>query len=306
MPTSGKPFDAAAKELVELDPVAWLKYVHISVPAPASVTVIDSDASTVTAQADKVLRIDEDPPWIVHVELQAARDTRLAERILRYNVLLSYRHEMMVRSTVVLLRKEAEGPRLIGTYEQRFSGEDPHLTFRYDVVRAWEQRAEDILAGGLATLPLLAVADVRGMGIEEALAAMAARLANETTADRRALLIASTRLLMGLAYKDDEADRIFRRIEMLDVLKIHGIEESSTYQAIFREGKAEGKAEGELIGKAEEAREILLRLGRKKFGNPKQRILGQVATEQDLNRLGELLDRILDAKSWDDLLAPES
>jgi len=306
MPTSGKPYDAAAKELVELDPVAWLNYVHISVPDPASVTVIDSDASTITAQADKILRIGGDPPWIVHIEFQAGRDVRLAERILRYNVLLSYRHEMMVRSTVVLLRKEAEGSKLSGLHEQRFSGEDPYLTFRYDVVRAWEQRAEDLLAGGLATLPLLAIANVQGMGIEGALSAMVDRLAREATVDQSAVLVASTRILMGLTYKDDEADRILRRIEMLDVLKIHGIEESSTYQAIFREGKAEGKAEGELLGKAEEAREILLRLGGKKFGKPKPRILGQVAAEQDLNRLGELLDRMLDAKSWDDLLAPES
>jgi len=89
---------------------------------------------------------------------------------------------------------------------------------------------------------------------------------------------------------------------MMDVLKIHGIEESSTYQAVFRKGELKGKAEGRVV----ETRAILPRQGTKKFGKPKQRIPGQVATEQDLNRLGELLDRILDAKSWDDLFAPES
>jgi hypothetical protein len=96
--------------------------------------------------------------------------------------------------------------------------------------------------------------------------------------------------------------RILRRIEMLDVLKIGGIEESSTYQAIFRKGELKGKAEG----KAVEARAILLRLGTKKFGDPEQRVLDQVATEKDLKRLRDFLDRILDVTTWDDLLAPAS
>jgi hypothetical protein len=46
----------------------------------------------------------------------------------------------------------------------------------------------------------------------------------------------------------------------------------------------------------------LLRLGRKKFGPPGERIEAAIAAIADLECLHELLDRILDVSSWDELL----
>jgi predicted transposase YdaD len=83
------------------------------------------------------------------------------------------------------------------------------------------------------------------------------------------------------------------------ILGIRGIEESSVYQDIFAKGEAKGRAEGEL----EEARTILLGLGRKKLGQPDERVLALVAGIHDRGRLNLLLDRILDVASWDELLA---
>jgi predicted transposase YdaD len=299
MPKPRKRYDATTRNLFDLGPADWPGYLRVAIPDRARVEVIDSNVSTVTAETDKVLRVVGDPSWIIHVEFQAARDPRMAERIARYHLLLAYQHRMLVRSTVVLLRPEAGGDDLSGTYEMRFPGEDAHLSFRYDVVRAWERRAEEVLKGGLATLPLVAISDVGTMGIVEALAAMSERLAREARPDQRAMLLASTRVMMGLNYGEAQTREIWKEIEM-DVLKIHGIEESSYYQEILRKGKAKGLAEG----KAEEARKILLQLGGRRFGAPSREMSRQI-TAADLSRLNVLIGRILEAASWDELLTTE-
>jgi hypothetical protein len=74
------------------------------------------------------------------------------------------------------------------------------------------------------------------------------------------------------------------------ILGIHGIEESSVYQGIFNRGRAE------------EARDALLRLGTKKLGPPDPRIQAEIATIDDLDRLNGLLERLLDVSGWDELL----
>ena len=49
--------------------------------ARGPVRVIDSDLATVTADADKVLLVEDPTPWILHVELQAKRDPSLEWRV---------------------------------------------------------------------------------------------------------------------------------------------------------------------------------------------------------------------------------
>jgi hypothetical protein len=48
-------FDVSAKELIWDDPAAWLDRMGIGTPGP--VTVVDSDITTLTAAADKVIRV---------------------------------------------------------------------------------------------------------------------------------------------------------------------------------------------------------------------------------------------------------
>ncbi len=64
-----KPFDATMRKLLELGPAAWLRFLRVRFTAPDRVRVIDSNLSTVTAEADKVLWVGEQEPWIEHVEL---------------------------------------------------------------------------------------------------------------------------------------------------------------------------------------------------------------------------------------------
>jgi predicted transposase YdaD len=84
------------------------------------------------------------------------------------------------------------------------------------------------------------------------------------------------------------------------MLGIHGIEETCVYQRIL----AKGRAEGEAKGRVQEAREVLLRQGQTKLGEPSERVRDEIEAMSDLERLNALLDRILDVSSWDELLLP--
>ena len=122
--------------------------------------MIDSNLSTVTAEADKVLWVDEPAPWIEHVEFQAGRDVDLPDRVHFYSTILRRGHKVPVHTTIVLLRPAADGPELSGTYEMRYRNGDVYNHFRYDVLRIWKEPVAEIMAAGLAVLPLAPVSAV--------------------------------------------------------------------------------------------------------------------------------------------------
>lgn len=65
---------------------------------------------------------------------------------------------------------------------------------------------------------------------------------------------------------------------------------------------ARGEARGKEMGIMEEARATILRLGTKRFGPPAQEVRDAVQEIADRGRLERIIDRILGAVSWDDLL----
>lgn len=73
--------------------------------------------------------------------------------------------------------------------------------------------------------------------------------------------------------------------------------ESSTYQVILAEGRVEGRIE--------EARDMLLRLGRKRLGQPDERVQATIQAITSRERLEELSERLLDVTTWQELLADQ-
>ena len=78
--TPNKPFDATTRSLYEMGPVAWLRFLRRQVFDPELVSVIDSNLSTFTAEADKVIRVGGPRPWLELIEAQAGRDILLDRR----------------------------------------------------------------------------------------------------------------------------------------------------------------------------------------------------------------------------------
>src|SRR5580658_624776 len=121
------PYDASTKYLIETRLADWLPLCGRSTTAPLE--IINADLSTVTAAADRVLLVREDPPWLLHLELVSSRDDDLLPNLPAYNILLRRCHGVLVQTVVVLLRKSAEWPELIGTIQWGFPGRPPYFLF---------------------------------------------------------------------------------------------------------------------------------------------------------------------------------
>jgi predicted transposase YdaD len=155
-------------------------------------------------------------------------------------------------------------------------------------------------------LPLAPVANVEPERVPEVLVTISERFVREASSEQAATLWAATKVLMGLRYPKEQVEEFTRGVSAM-ILGIRGIEESSVYQDIFAQGEAQGRVEGRLVGRlegaVEEARKTLLRQGLKKLGPPSEAIEARITELVDLERLNDLLDHVLDAATWDQLLS---
>jgi predicted transposase YdaD len=280
-----QPFDAATKRLVESHPKAWLAYLGL--PGRAAVPV-ETDLTTVTAEADRVLHVEAEPSYLAHIEFQSTYDAEMDERMLRYNVLLHHRHRLPIVSVLVLLRPEAAGPRTSGGVA--YGAGEAALSFRYQVTRVWEKPVEEVLAGGLATLPLAPLAAVEASALPEVVQRMGERIEGEAERTEAGILWTATYLLMGLRYPRETISQLLGGVREM--------KESVTYQAILEEGEARGEARG----KTEGALALLLRLGEKRLGPPDAATRQALAAITSLERLEQCADRLLEVESWAELL----
>ncbi|OWK36042.1 hypothetical protein [Fimbriiglobus ruber] len=281
------PYDATSKDLLDADPARWVTYLTRE-PPPGPVDVIDADLSTVTAEADKVIRVNGSDPWLLHLEFQANTDRWLVPRVLKYNAMLYEKHELAVASVVVLMRPAANMPAVTGSWAVPNPLGSPRV-FEYRVIRVWERPPEEFLTGPLALLPLAPIAATDRTGVSAIVDRIRGRLGAEADRPLVAKLWACTSVLMGLRYESAFIDRLLEGVLQM--------EESTTYQALLARGEARGETKWRLV----EARAIISRLGTKRFGPPPATVTAALEATTDLSLLEELGDRLLDARGWDDL-----
>jgi hypothetical protein len=75
--------------------------------------------------------------------------------------------------------------------------------------------------------------------------------------------------------------------------------ESPYYRLILKEGMEKGL----LLGKAEEARRMILRQGQIRFRPPAEEVRKAIGAIEDIDRLEQLGDRVVAVSSWTELLA---
>jgi predicted transposase YdaD len=278
-----KPFDATPKGLIEIAPADWPAFLGV---AARSVEVVDADVSTVTAATDKVLVIRADEgDRIQHFDFQSGPDASLPRRTHGYNALLEERHELPVESVVLLLRPEANLSAINGKYERRLPrAAEPYLRFEYRVVRVWELPVKTVLAAGISVLPLAPISAVGASELPSVIEQMKQRLEAQTDKTTVAELWTATKMLLGLRYEAPFVESLLRGVRAM--------KESTTYQAIMEEGRVE------------EIREDIRDLGERKFNAPMPpQVQTVVVGILDRAQLKQLLRRILDVESWDELLA---
>lgn len=287
-----KRFDSLTRPLLENHPLDWLALFGLA--SGERVSVVDSNLSTITAEADKVLLVEAPERWIVHVEVQSTYQSELPQRLLRYNVLLNVRHEVPVHSVVVLLFPDADGPALSGRYEQASPDGRCRIGFDYQVVRPWQEPLET-LAAGIGTIPLASVAVPSKDDLPALLERMKTEFVRHPTRDEGEIWAAFL-FLVGGHFKDKElVERLLREIQAMNM------RDNVAYQVILDEGREEGQRKG----RVEQARETLLILGTDRFQPPSEETHQRIEAINDLSRLNRLARRILHAGSWEELLAED-
>jgi hypothetical protein len=279
--------DVTAKELIWDDPAAWLERYAVGPPGP--VEIIESEATMMTASADKVLKVGGETPYLVVLEPHTYHDSELVRTLWYRQVALDRRHGLPVLTILILMCKEANSPSIDGKYERRLPDGWETNRYNYRVVRLWEEDPESYLTAGVNLVPLVPLTKVGET--EEALWALKARMAERINAEpkpRTAMLWTATYFLMGIRYPEEF---VFRFLE-----GVQNMRESTTYQAVLREGRDEGRVEGE--------QRLLIRLGTKRFGEPDAATIAAIEAIQDIDRLEALGDRIVEMgiQTWDELL----
>ena len=288
-----KQYDATLKSLVERYPFDWLRLLGVEPAGP--VELIDTDLSTITALPDKVVKVSEAEPWLLNVELQASYDPSLPERMAVYSLLLSWRHGLPVRSVVFLLRREADGPAMSGVWQRQHPRTGSYFEFHYDVVRVWREPSARLLAAGPGVIPLAVVTDDAQPRLDDII-----RLANATDAvqhlstHEQAALLSAEYILLGLRKSPEFVSHLIREVTRM--------KESSTYQAILEEGRAEGRLEGrreERLKSVRTLRENVLRVGTRFCGEPSPDLRERILALSNSDTLDEILKRLVDVDDWD-------
>ncbi len=203
-----KPFDPTLKSMVEVAPADWPVFAGQSA---APTRVIDADIATVSGAADKVLRVGAKPPYLLHLEFVAGHDAAdLPTTLNKRNILLEDRHGLRVRTVVVLLRPAADSRAMTGERQAGFPGEMPYNLFRYQVIRVWQVPPQQLLTGGLGTLPLAPISAVTDAALPGIIKQMEKRLAQPQVRRVAGQLWAATYILLGLRHSPATAQACFK------------------------------------------------------------------------------------------------
>jgi hypothetical protein len=279
------PFDATLKDLARDGPADFL--ISFDRPPAGALTLLNVDLSTVTTSADLVIGVGDPPAEIIHLDFQSSAAARKHADVLVYNALIHADYLVPVHSIVILLRPQAAHSNLNGVVSYAARSGRGSMNFSYEVVRLWERPAEGLLAGPLGTAPLAVLGALpEGVPLPDALAAVAQRLIErlerEAPPERARKLLTAAFVLTGLRVKRDVARQVFRGVRAM--------KDSDTYLAIIDEGREE------------QVKEDILRLATRRFGPAHEPIRARLHGITDLERLRRLLDRLLDATNWSDLL----
>lgn len=288
------PYDVATKELVWDEPSCLMERLRIDPTWP--VEVIESGITTLTAAADKVLRVRGPSPFLVNIEFQAGHVTDLIRTLWFRQVALDYQHDLPVLTVLSLLSKEANSPSLNGVHDRQVPDGRPTNRYHYEVVRLWQEDPEFYLNGSIALVPLAPLTAVAESELPGVVRRMRERIDREDPSRADKLWIASY-LLAGLRFPDEHVERLFEGVR--------NMRESTTYQKILREGREEGREQGRDEGRIIEARRFLMLLATNRFGEPDEESAAALEGIQDVERLEALgLRMTTDTTigSWRDLL----
>lgn len=278
------PFDATVKEILAPQPEDFVPAFGLPRTLPA--VRLNVDLSTLSAATDVAIGFGDPLQEIADLNFQSGPDADVARRCHLYSAALNFRFGVPVRTILILLRPKADAAGIDG--KLAYASGNSGVEFRYDVVRMWQQPVEKFLHGGVSLLPLAPLCELPpDQPLADALRGVVReidrRLGEECNPAQAARLMTAAYILTGLRIHRDNLGSIYDGVKVMH--------ESSAYELILEEGAIKI------------SHQTLLRQGQKRFGPADQETVSAVKAVQDLDRLGRLLDAVLNASSWQELLA---
>lgn len=280
-----KPFDAVLNQLLDARLADWAGFLceRLGLP-PAPAAALDTDLST-TLQADKVFRVGDPAEVLIHVEFESSSRLGIPDDLLRYNVLIGHVHRLPVHSVLVLLRPRAAASDQTGTLTRAGPRGREYLTFRYEVLRVWEEPFDRLVSSAPGVAPLALLTDEAAADLPAAYRRFESRLRQPDVPDTvNRTVVDAGYWLLGLRYDRATIRGLFGGNAMI-------LEDSSTYQ--------DALARGEIRG----FRNWLLQLGRERFGDPTPTTEAIIQSIEDLQRLQRMTRTAMLGSSWEEVLA---
>ncbi len=306
------PFDATVKDILSLEASDLAPILRLPTHLPSR--TLNVDLSTVSAATDVAFGFGEPLEQIVDINFQSGPDAHVDKRMHLYSAALHVRFHVPVRSVLILLRQEAVLSALTG--ELTYPAGAGEVKFPYEVVRLWQHPVGPFLSGGLGLLPLAPLCQLpAGVSAEQALRQvvqqMAQRLAQEASRERANKLMTAAFVLAGLRLKRATLREAFRGVElMIESSAFEIFEEKGLLRGIeqgmqkgIEQGMQKGIEQGMQKGRLDESHRLLLRLAQRRFNKVDPAMASALRTITDLDRLERMVDAILTANSWEELLA---
>ncbi|PSB04644.1 Rpn family recombination-promoting nuclease/putative transposase [Merismopedia glauca] len=271
--------DNISKFLIEqysTDFAAWL------LGEPIALTTINpTELNVEPIRADSVMFL-QSAQLILHTEFQTVPDETMPFRMADYYLRLRRKFPNREIQQVVIYLKPSNSDLVRQTQYQT-----PVMSHQFRVIRLWEEPLKVFLnTPGLLPYAVLSQATNK----EEVLQQVVNEIARIPDLREQSNLAAATSILAGLQLTEET----IRRLMGSPVMR-----ESTMYQSILREGRAEGRTEGRTV----EGQILVLKLLTRKFGSlsPELQVRVTALSIDRLEALGEaLLDfqTVADLESW--------
>ena len=289
-----KPYDATSKFMTEMRPEDWLTFLGLPV---FPVEIIDADLSTVTTAADKIIKVnDPDDPYCLHLDFQSSYDGQIDLRTLSYNVLAELRLQLRIVSVVIALSPRVISVRVTGGVYRNHAL--TQLDFNYALVKVWEIPAENFINSGIALMPLAPLSKIEKQELPGLIQRMKESVEAELNETEASSFWTATKIFMGLKFDAAYVDTLMEGVR--------NMRESTTYQAILKEGAEEARLEGRIEGRIEGEIKGELRLFKliasKRFGaisEETERKLNAILTPEVIEAVSLQLEKF---ESWSELL----
>ncbi|PSM49146.1 hypothetical protein C7Y66_11030 [Chroococcidiopsis sp. CCALA 051] len=267
--------DNICKYLSEQYPESFVNWILGVTTTDANILKSELTVEPIRADFVALLRPQE---RILHLEFQveAISNPPLPLRMLDYYVRLYRQYNRPVDQFVIFLKRTGS----TAAYTDEFITDS--ITYRYRVIRLWEQDPAPLLANpALLPLATLAQADSPNTLLEQ----VSTQLDMIESREQRSNISACVEILAGLRFEES----IIRQYLREDIMK-----ESVIYQGIIREGIQQGKQE--------EALSFTMRLLTRRIGEVAPQLQAQIQnlTTPQLEELGVAL---LDFNNADELAA---